>query len=147
MAEMGAIASVFGIAGAAIKSAKGLCDMVDTIKRAPEEITATSKDTHAFQDVVSSVDSALRDQAVQRVVTGDQKLSEVVEKLEEPLQNCISVLAQLKPRIQAHLEPTSDGSTKISSVDMKLYFHITDCRSRLDATKSTLDTALISVVL
>ena len=93
---MGAIASIVGIAGAAIKSAKGLRD-IDTIKRALEKITATFKDTHAFQDVVSSVDSALRDQAVQRVVTGDQKLSEVVEKLEEPLQNCISVLAQLKP--------------------------------------------------
>ena len=74
MAEMGALASIVGIAGAAIKSVKGLCD---TIKRAPEEITATSKDTHAFQDVVSSVDSAFRDQAVQRVVTGDQKLFEV----------------------------------------------------------------------
>ena len=58
MAEMGAIVSIVSITGAAIKSAKGLCDIVDTIKRAPEEITATSKDTHAFQDVVSSVDSA-----------------------------------------------------------------------------------------
>ncbi len=79
----------------------------------------------------------------------DGKLSAVVENLKQPLQNRWIVLGQLKPRIQAHLKPTSDGGTKISSVDMKWYFKmkdIADCRIRLEARKSTLDTALTSVV-
>lgn len=136
MGELGIIASVDGIAGAAIESAKAVCEIVDTIKRAPEEITAISEDVHAFQDVVSSVDTARRDGTVQRVVAGDGKLSAVVENLKQPLQNRWIVLGQLKPRIQAHLKPTSDGGTKISSVDMKWYFKkkdITDCRIRLEA--------------
>ncbi len=70
MGELGIIASVDDIAGAVIEFAKAVCEIVDTIKRATEEITAISKDVHAFHDVVSSVDTARRDGTVQRVVAG-----------------------------------------------------------------------------
>lgn len=150
MAELGIIASVVQLAGAAITSARALCDLVDTIKHAPEEVSAISKDTHAFRNVVSSVKTALQDNTVQLILTGDRKLSEVVEGLEEPLKNCSAVLAQLKPRIESHLKPTSDGGSRMSNVNFKWYFKkrdIADCRNRLEATKATLDTALTSVVL
>ncbi len=150
MAELGIIASVVQLTAAAIASARALSDLVDTIKHAPEEITAISKDTHAFNKIVFSVQVALRDPVVERVVIDDAKLSEVVEGLSEPLQNCSSVLAQLKPKIQSHLKPTEDGGLRMSSMDFKWYFKkrdVMDCRNRLEATKSTLDTALTSDVL
>jgi len=74
----------------------------------------------------------------------------VVENLEQPLQNYLTVLGQLEPRIQAHLKPTSDGGTKISSRDWKWYFQkkdIGDFKGRLEATKATLDAALTFVIL
>lgn len=86
-----------------------MCDLVDTVKNAPEEITAISKDIHAFHNVVSSVQIALRHPGVKRVVLDDEKLSEVVERLGDPLTNCASILAQLESKIKPHLKSTEDG--------------------------------------
>lgn len=113
MAELGIIASVVQLAGAAIVSARTLCDLVDTIKHAPEEIKAIDKDARAFERVVSSVETALQDTTVQHVVIGDTKLSEVVEGLEGPLRNCSVVISQLQPRIRSHLKTTADGGLKV----------------------------------
>lgn len=150
MAELGIIASVVQLAGAAIVSARTLRELVDTIRHAPEEIKVIDKDTHAFERIVSSVKTALQDTTVQHVVNGNAKLSEVVEGLEGPLKNCSMVLAQLQPRIRSHLKTTADGGLKVSTIDLKWYLRrkdIADCRNRVEATKSTLDAALISVVL
>ena len=137
MAAVGITVGVNGVAGAAVKSAQALCDIVDTVRRAPKEFTAKSKDPHAFQEVVSSVQIALRDSSVENVILGDRRLTSLVQNLEHPLKNCLMALGQLKPRIQPYLKATKDGGTKISSVDVSWYLNrrdIAECRSRLEAT-------------
>lgn len=98
MAELGAIASVVQLAAAAITSARALYDLIDTIKHAPQEISAISRDTHAFYNVVSSVQIARRDDLVVPVVIADPKLSELIEGLTEPLKNCLST-SQIDPSL------------------------------------------------
>lgn len=44
MAEIGLIASVVGVAGAAVASSKKLYEMVDEVRNASVEIAAISKD-------------------------------------------------------------------------------------------------------
>ena len=149
MAEIGLIASVVGVAGAALTSSRALFEMVDEVRNAPVEISAISKDIHSFHDVVSSVQMAIRDRLVIKALLGDTKLCELVVRLEAPLQNCSNTLNQLKPRIQTHLKSTSDGKFRISSIDVRWIFKkkdIIDCRNRLEVTKSTLDAALTSVI-
>lgn len=149
MAEIGLIASVVGVAGAALTSSRALFEMVDEVRNAPVELSAISRDIHSFHDVVSSVQMAIRDRLVIKALLGDKKLCELVIRLEAPLQNCSTILTQLKPRIQTHLKSTSDGKLRISSIDVRWIFKkkdIIDCRNRLEVTKSTLDAALTSVI-
>ena len=149
MAEIGLIASVVGVAGAALTSSRALFEMVDEVRNAPVEISAISKDIHSFHDVVSSVQMAIRDRLVIKALLGDTKLCELVVRLEAPLQNCSNTLNQLKPRIQTHLKSTSDGKFRISSINVRWIYKkkdIIDCRNRLEVTKSTLDAALSSVI-
>ncbi|KAG7006819.1 hypothetical protein G7Y79_00013g035910 [Physcia stellaris] len=149
MAEIGLIASVVGVAGAALTSSRALFEMVDEVRNAPVELSAISKDIHSFHDVVSSVQMAIRDRLVIKALLGDKKLCELVVRLEAPLQNCSNALTQLKPRIQTHLKSTSDGKFRISSIDVRWIFKkkdIIECRNRLEVTKSTLDAALTSVI-
>ena len=149
MAELGIIASVVGVASAALKSSQALIEMVDQVRNGPEELSAISRDAHSFHDIVTSVQLAIRDPTVIRVLQGDQKLFELVGRLEGPLQNCALVLTQLKPRLQPHFKASGDGGLRVSNVDLRWMFKkkdILDCRNRLEATKSTLDAALTSVV-
>ncbi|KAL6718947.1 hypothetical protein ACLMJK_003182 [Lecanora helva] len=149
MAELGIITGIVQLAGAAIVSAQTLCDLVDTVKNAPEGITAISKDAHAFRNVISAVQSALRHPSVERVIVEDEKLTELIEGLGEPLKNSASTLALLDSKIKPHLKPAEDGGSRMSSIDLAWYFkkrEIMDCKASLEATKSTLDTALNSVI-
>ena len=149
MAEIGLIASVVGVAGAALTSSRALFEMVDEIRNAPEELSAISKDIHSFHDVVGSVQMAIRDRLVIKALLRDRKLCELVTNLEAPLQNCSSILTLLKPRIEPHLKKRSDGKFRVSSIDVRWILKkkdIIDCRNRLEVTKSTLDAALTSVI-
>ena len=149
MAEIGLIASVVGVAGAALKSSQALFIMIDQVRNAPVELSAIANDTHSFHDVVTSIQMAIRDPVIVRVLQSDRKLCDLVVRLEEPLQNCSAVLVQLKPRIQPHLKSSSDGKLRFSNVSVRWVFKrkdILDCSSRLEATKSTLDAALTSIV-
>ena len=122
MAEIGLLASLIAVAGAAITSSKALFELVDQVRNAPEEVLAISRDTHSFHNVVSSVRGAIRDPAVVRILEEDCQLRDLVKELEDPLRNCAAVLAQLKPRIQAYLKPNSKGGYQISFVNVRWIF-------------------------
>ena len=149
MAEFGLIAGVVGVAGAAVASSKALFEMVDEVRNASVEISAISKDTHAFHAVVTSVLLAVRNSTVAAILQEDQELCEAVVNLADPLQNCAAVLKQIESMIRPHLKPTNDGGHRISSIDMRWMFskrkEVMDCRARLESTKSTLDVALASI--
>ena len=149
MAELGVLASIVGIAGAAIASSKALCELIDQVRNAPEEMASISNDARAFHDIVTSVQLVIRDARVLNVIRRDEKLCDLVTKLEQPLHNCLTVLVQLRSRLKAQLRSTSDGRLRVSSVDLRWLFKrkdVLDCRKRLEAVKSTLDAALMSIV-
>ncbi|KAG8527395.1 uncharacterized protein KY384_007547 [Bacidia gigantensis] len=150
MDPLSVIAGVVGISGAAIKASDTLFELVDSVRNAPAEITAISKDTHAFRDVISSLDISLKDRTVTSVISEDENLTEAIQKLEKPLANCQNILKEVDGKLRAHLKPTSGGGYRVSSVDVKWYFvktGVQDLVSRLDSTKQTLDTQLSVIVL
>ena len=55
MAEIGLVASVIAVTGAALAVSKTLCEMVDEVVHAPVEVSAISRDAHAFDFVVTSI--------------------------------------------------------------------------------------------
>ncbi|KAL8791928.1 MAG: hypothetical protein Q9195_005504 [Heterodermia aff. obscurata] len=149
MAEIGLIASVVGVAGAALAASKALSDMIDQIRNAPEEIIAISKDTHSFHGIITNVQVAITDQFIVSRLQTEQQILRAVKQLEEPLKNCGIILTQMQSRIKRHLKQSDNGGFRVSSFDMRWIFQrkdVVDCRNRLETTKSTLDAALSSVV-
>ena len=149
MAEIGLIASVIGVAGAALAASKALSDMIDQIRNAPEEIIAISKDTLSFHGIITNVHVAITDEFVVSKLETEQQILRAVKELEGPLKNCGTILTQMRLRIKSHLKRSDDGGLRVSSFDMRWIFQrkdIIDCRNRLETTKSTLNAALSSVV-
>ena len=149
MAEIGLIASVVGVTGAALAASKALSDMIDQIRNAPEEILAISKDTHSFHDIITNVQVAITDQFIVSKLATEQQILRAVRQLEGPLKNCGTILTQMRSRIKSHLKQSGDGGFRVSNFDMRWIFQrkdVMDCRNRLETTKSTLNAALSSVV-
>lgn len=123
--------------------------MVDEVRNAPDELSAISKDVHSLHDVVTSIQLALRDTIVVKVLQEDRQLFDLVTGLEDPMLNCTTMMSQLKLRIEPHLKLSSSGTLRFSSIDIRWGFKkkdIIECRNRLEATKSTLNAALASIV-
>ena len=149
MAEIGLIASVVGVTGAALAASKALYDMIDQVRNAPEEILAISRDTHSFHGIITNVHVAITDHFIVSRLGTEQQILRAVEQLEGPLENCGTILTQMRSRIKSHLKQSHDGGFRVSSFDMRWIFQrkdVMDCRNRLETTKSTLNAALSSVV-
>ncbi|KAG7002269.1 hypothetical protein G7Y79_00028g062900 [Physcia stellaris] len=149
MEAVGFVASVVGVATAALASSRALYEMVDEVRNAPDELSAISKDTHSMHDVVTSIQLALRDTIVIKVLQEDRQLCDLVTRLEDPMLNCTTMMSQLKLRIEPHLKLGSSGTLRFSSIDIRWGFKkkdIIECRNRLETTKSTLNAALASIV-
>lgn len=149
MEAVGFAASVVGVATAALASSRALYEMVDEVRNAPDELSAISKDMHSLHDVVTSIQLALRDSIVVKVLQENPQLCDLVTRLKDPMLNCTTMMSQLKLRIEPHLKLSSNGTLRLSSIDIRWVFmkkDIIDCTNRLEATKSTLNTALTSIV-
>ena len=149
MEAVGFAAGVVGVATAALASSRALYEMVDEVRNAPDELSAISKDVHSLHDVITSIQLALRDTIVVKVLQEDRQLCDRVTRLESPMLNCTTMMSQLKLRIEPHLKMSSSGSLRFSSIDIRWGFKkkdIIECRNRLEATKSTLNAALASIV-
>ena len=149
MAEVGLIASVVGVTGAALAASKALYDMIDQVRNAPEEILAISRDTHSFHGIITNVQVAITDQFIVSRLETEPQILRAVEALEGPLKNCGTILTQMRSRIKSHLKQSVDGGLRVSSFDLRWIFQrkdVMDCRNRLETTKSTLNAALGSVV-
>ena len=94
---------------------------------------------------------AVRNSTVVTILQQDEELCEAVVSLVEPLQNYCTVLDQTDGLVRPHLKPAGDGARRISGADMRWMFskrkEVMDCRTRLEATKSTFDVALACINL
>ena len=150
MDPISGMASVAGVATAAIQVSKSIYDVVQTVRNAPAEIIALSEDAHAINTIISTLSLLFKDQKTRKAVSNDIHVAEAIRNLERPLRNCLNLLQQLNAKLREHLKPVEGGGWKVSSLDLKWYFRKNDVRelvTRLESTKSSLDIALGSITV
>ncbi|KAL8923308.1 MAG: hypothetical protein Q9208_004708 [Pyrenodesmia sp. 3 TL-2023] len=148
MDPLSIIAGLLGIAAVAAQSSKALCDLTDAIRSAPDEIKNISRDTHAFYNIIFSLESSLRDPKITTVIAEDEPLTALLGNLRDPLSNCASVLGQLMLKIQSFVRPLDGERLRMSSNDLKWWYgkkEILELTARVEATKATLNTGLTAV--
>ena len=115
MDPLSILAGVLGVTAITAESAKRLCELLDTIRTAPEEIKNISRDTQAFYSILFSLESSLRDAEVTAVIAKDEALTALVGNLEEPLKSCTKVLGQLMVKMQGFVRPLDEEGWRMSS--------------------------------
>lgn len=142
------VAGVLGIVSVAAQSSKSLCELIDTVRSAPSEVKNISRDTHAFYNILFSLESSLKDSKVTAAIADDESLITLLANLSEPLKNCTNILGQLMVKIQGFIRPLDGERKRFSSNDLKWWMgkkEILELTSRVDATKATLNTGLTAV--
>lgn len=142
------IASVAAVSTAALQSAQVLLQLIDGIKNAPEEIDAISNDTHAFYDIVFSLETSLKDDEVVSVVRENIIMVAMVANIEKPLRNCSTTLDQIMYKIQGRVRVPSNGKGSKFSSGAQWYFRRKDIKEsmdRLGQNKATLNAALNTI--
>lgn len=142
------IASVVAVSTAALESAQLLLQLIDGIKNAPEEITAISNDTHAFYDIVLSLESSLKDEDVVGVVRENTAMMAMVANIEKPLRNCSATLDRVMLKIGSRVKSGNDGKGSRFSSGAQWYFRkkgIKESLDRLGQNKATLNLALNTI--
>ena len=135
-------AGVVGIAAAVCQSSKKLVGLVDSIKEGPEQIQAISRDARAFQTIVYSLHSVLKEQDVHFLVHNDADLIHIIGNLALPLGNCQDVLHRLTVKLNAYLKPSSDGQGFRMKWGSSAKSQIRDLMTELGWNKDTLNNAL-----
>lgn len=115
MDPLSILAGVLGVTAITAESAKRLCELLDAVRSAPNEIKNISRDTQAFYSILFSLESSLRDAEVTAVIARDENLTALVGNLEGPLKNCRSVLGQLMVKIQGFVRPLDEEGWRMSS--------------------------------
>ncbi|KAL8747506.1 MAG: hypothetical protein Q9190_000635 [Brigantiaea leucoxantha] len=149
MDPLSVLASVLAVAGATAQTAKSLYELVDGVRHAPDEIVALSKDTHAFYNIVFSLETSLRDRKISKMVGEEQPLTILVGNLEEPLKNCSAALGRLMVKIQSVVRPLDGERFRMSSNELKWYFmkkEIKELTDQVERTKATLNNAQTNVI-
>lgn len=145
------IAGVISIATVVVQSSKALSKLIDNVKETPQEIRAVARDVHAFRSIVSSLKIALEERDVKDAVSRDTALVEMIGNLSHPLTNCEEALQSLVTKIQRGFDGSEGSTFRKSARSLKWGMfaktEIKDVRSRLEATKSTLNTALETITM
>lgn len=148
MDPLSIIASVLGISAVTAQSSKGLYEMIDGIRSAPDEIKNISRDTRAFYSILYSLEISLKDPKITALVAEDDTLTTYIANLRLPLGNCSSVLGQLMVKIQSFVKPLDGERYRMSSNDLKWYFgkkEVVELTARVEACKETLNTGLTAI--
>ena len=140
------IAGVITIATVLVQSSKALSKLIDNIKGAPGVVKAVACDVHTFRSIISSLKFALEERDIKDAVSIDTALVEMIGSLLNPLSNCEEALQNLIFKIQSRLECSESNAFRATVLNLKwglfVKKEVKDLESRLEATKSTLDTAL-----
>ncbi|KAL9032661.1 MAG: hypothetical protein Q9180_006375, partial [Flavoplaca navasiana] len=148
MDPLSIIAGVLGISAVTAQSSKRLCEMIDGIRSAPDEIKNISRDTHAFYSILHSLEISLKDPKIAAIVAEDDALTTSIADLKSPLDNCSSVLGQLMVKIQSFVKPLDGERYRMSSNDFKWYWgrkEVLELTARVEACKGTLNISLTAI--
>ena len=143
---MSVIASVITVAGLAYKSSKALCEMIDTVRDAPETFRLLHGDLKALNDVLAPIFQTLEHKKATKDLPAAQ--AACLQALELPLQRCSDICDLFKSKLSTLMSHSSDTHT--SKRDrLRLHFksdEVESLRSTLGSYKSTLAIALSFVI-
>ena len=130
----------------AVQSSKALLELVADIRGAPRNIKAIYKEVYAFYNVISSLNTVLKDQDVQTTISGNKTLIETVESLTNPINNCQAILGQLSvklERLRNSCLESHNGRSGFVSVKWSLFSknEISKLRQTLEVEKLTVSVA------
>ena len=142
------IAGIVSISGAAMQSSTAFLNVMREMRSTFDEIRSVSRDVHAFYTIVLSLSAALEEGNVRDMISDDENIIEMIGNLAAPLNNCQIVLSKLLVKVTRQLKPAAKGSRSLSR-DMKWILftknEVRDLQQRLEATKSTLGSALSAI--
>lgn len=145
------IASVISIATVAVHSSKALSKLIDNVQGAPGAIKAVASDVYAFQSIVSSLRIALEDSEIKDAISGDIVLVDIIGSLLKPLRNCEEALQNLTSKLQSGLAYSEGSTLRATALNLKWGLsaknEVKYVQSRLETTKSTLNTALETITM
>ena len=150
MADPLSIAGVaIAVTTAALQTASILSEIVDSIEDAPKEISGIRRDLHAFRVIVSSLETTLEDEEVQRRVFQNPTLQVLVGNLKGPLSNCSAVMEELRQKILPYFKPVKNGECyKFSKRGIAKWAalggrkDVSEVANRLMQNKMTLDSSM-----
>lgn len=140
-------AGVLAIATAAIQSSVFLIEIANGIKSSSKEIQAISRDAQSIYSTISSLEATLKNGKIKAGTMDDDAILEIIKSLTAPLSNCKMVLEELVVKIRKLFKlTTKDVGDRTGVMNLKWALYkkneIRDVQLRLEAAKSTLNTAL-----
>ena len=140
------IASVFAVGTAALQCSRTLYDLIRDINDAPAQLTAIAHDCKAFENIVASLQSALKEIEVTSTLRDDVGLRRVVENLEEPICHCSSAVEKITLKLSKSYKITSVKKGQKSKMsDLRWAFSkkwLKESMANLGREKATLHLAL-----
>lgn len=97
-------AGVGGTVGVALHLSRRLFEQVDGIINGPTELVAMRRDTRDFFNILASLEPMLREKEVKE----DKDIFDVIQRLNQPLDNCMATLKNLETLIQKSVKPTGE---------------------------------------
>lgn len=146
MEPIGAIASVLGIATAAVKISQALHDILIKIRDAPDEIRRLSEDLQSISSILSSLETTLKERNDQQVLKGNKAIVCALKDLKAPLQRCTKDIKDLKSKIAPCLGLLERG--KGYRLKTKWWFHSNAIKSLIasfESAKQTLNIGMSNV--
>jgi exonuclease VII small subunit len=93
---------VAGTAAVALHASRRLYELVDGIVNGPTELVAMRRDTNELFNILASLETIVRDKESKE----DKDISDVMQRLNQPLDNCMETLKALETLIQKSVKPT-----------------------------------------
>lgn len=143
MDPLSVIAGVAGTAAMALHASRRLYELVDGIVNGPAELVAMRRDTNELLNILAGLETIVRGKENKE----DKDISDVIQRLNQPLDNCMETLKALETLIQKSVKPTgelkkSKWRTFASTFREKELKGLT---GQLAAGKLTLDLALTTI--
>lgn len=147
MEPVSAVASILGIATAAVQVSKALHGLLRDIKDAPGDIGRLSDDIQSISALLSSLENTLKDEAYRRVLENNKSIVRSLKHLKSPLKSCAKIIEKIKDKITPCLDLLGGG--KGSKLSRTKWWWNKDATRNLivtfESTKQTLNIHLANV--
>lgn len=94
------IARLVGVRTATIQTFKVLIELATDIRDAPKDLTFVYNDVYTFYSTISVLLIVLDDEHVQSTICGNSVMLEMITNLKASINNCKTVLQQLKAKME-----------------------------------------------